>query len=186
MKRRHYLLVSGLVAIAGAFLMTGSNLQSGPQTQAYKLEGAWVSRVPGFGNQWTTIFVPTDPSGRRAAVWGSLEVPVPPGMICEGVPEFDTTSDYTGEVVMSGPRTAALRAIGYCMYKGQLAMIWTTSGELQFSAPGKGQTTFTLEYYTPDADTNGDGVPEGEPFCTFTCPVPTIDTRIGLALPPAH
>jgi len=150
-----------------------------------KLIGAWVSKVPGFPFQWTTMFAPIEPSGHRAAIWGTLEVPVPAALVCKDSPAFISNSDFTGEAVMTGPNTAKVAMIGYSMNEMGVALSWVTEGEITFTGPGKAQSTFTIKYYKPEeADRDGDGIPEGEPFCTFTPPLPTIDTRIGVAIPP--
>ena len=174
--RKMLVAVPLTIACAAALVLTTTGSARQP---TYKLQGAWVSRVPGYPMQWTTMFAPTDLLGRHATLWGTLEVPIPPQALCTNVPTFDATSDYMGEAVMIGPDKAQVTMIGYSLYQGQIAFIWMAAGELKFTGPCKGESTFRIAYYLPSADTNGDGIPETAPFCVIG-PSATIDTRLGV------
>ena len=45
---------------------------AGQGAGAYKLDGAWVAKVVGVPGQWTYI-ISADPSGKRAAGYGSID-----------------------------------------------------------------------------------------------------------------
>jgi hypothetical protein len=177
--KKSIVLLTLATTTAGLLILT-QTAASNATPQPIKLEGAWVSRVPQFGNQWTTMFAPTDPSGRSAVIWGALQVSIPSQSFCTGVPPSDSNSDFTGEAVMTGPDTAAFTMVGYSLNQGQIVMTWVTTGEIKFASPVQANTTFVISYYKPEADLNGDGLPEGEPFCVIASPVPTLDTRIGV------
>jgi hypothetical protein len=161
---------------AGLLVFTTAGSKDQPDN---KLEGAWVVTAPLPSplptGQWTMTLAPTDPSGRAAVISGSIQVPVPPALICPATGQasppafnFEISRDFVGEAVMTGPRTARATMIGYSRNDaGQVAFIWIGVGEMTFSAPGKATATSTLGYYLPGTDTNGDGIPEGAPFCVI-------------------
>ncbi len=171
------LLMATLTVIgAGLLVFTTAGFKDQP---ANKLEGAWVVKAalpaPLPTGQWTMTFAPTDPSGRAAVVSGTIQVPVPPALICPATGQasppafnFEMGRDFMGEAVMTGPRTASVTTIGYSRNDaGQVVFIWIGVGEMTFTAPGKSTATSTLAYYLPGTDTNGDGIPEGAPFCVI-------------------
>jgi hypothetical protein len=182
-------LVMATLTVIGTGLLVFTTAGSKEQPDN-KLEGAWVCTVqfPGMQRmQWTMMLAPTDPSGHAAVASGSIQVPVSPALLCPATgqaspPPYDfmISRDYMGEVVMTGPHTAQATFIGYTLNKeGQVAFIWMGTGESTFTAPGKGKAKSTLAYYLPETDTNGDGIPEGTPFCVLG-PSEVDMTRVGV------
>jgi hypothetical protein len=83
MKTKQYAALAIIAVAAGACLALNPHAQSevrNSQPQAYKLEGAWIAKVVGMPMQWAYTMSP-DPSGKRAALSGSIHVPIPPQVI---------------------------------------------------------------------------------------------------------
>ena len=159
---------------------------------AYKLGGAWVARVQAeggvFAGQWSYV-VASDPSGRRASGFGSIDSGLNVDAIMPGVFEArDKTSPILVEIVMTGPRTATYYSIWYGLkdlggteqITHSISLIGVVTGELEFVAPGKVEGTHNFELYHPTQDGDGDGFPDpGEtPLAAF--PMYTLDTRLPL------
>jgi hypothetical protein len=182
-------LIMATVTVIGTGLLVFTTAGSKVQPDN-KLEGAWVCTVqlPGMPRmQWTMMLAPTGPSSHTAVASGSIQIPVPPSLLCPATGqasppayEFATSRDFMGEAVMTGPHTSRATLIGYSLNKeGQVAFIWMGTGESTYTAPGKGKATSTLAYYLPETDTNGDGIPEGAPFCVLG-PSEVDMTRVGV------
>lgn len=164
-------------------------------SESRRLEGAWIAKVPGTPLRWSYVMSPSDPSGKRAAISGSLQVGIPVDVMFPGViPQLDYNSDMTGEVVMTSPNTADFTVVGYGMKKiaptmeypftEQVVLIWVTSGQVKFTAPGKAEVAHHLAYYLPAADADGDGLPDAGQSPILCLPVTTsLDTRAGLMAP---
>ena len=163
--------------------------------QSFKLEGAWVARVPSFPPLlWTYILVP-DPSGRRASISGSIQVAVP---VREMFPPLLADQEYisplVGEMVMTGHDTMKFTAIWYGLkklvpsnqnpFEEQVVNIGVTSGEGKFIGPGKLTGAHHMAFYYPEADADGDGLPDPGQVPFFCLPKTiSVDTRVGL-MPP--
>jgi hypothetical protein len=144
--------------------------------------------------QWAYTLSP-DPSGRRAAMVGSIHVKIPalaypdPGLFSD----LDYQTDMVGEVEMIGHDTAEFTAVWYGMKKDGLIIgpftfdkvvfIGTTSGQFKFTGPGKGAATHNIAIYLPSTDSDGDGLPDPGSNPAACLPAMSIDTRVGL-LPP--
>ncbi len=189
MTTKKSLIMATLTVIgAGLLVFTTAGSKDKPDN---KLEGAWICTAPLLQGmpaaQWTLTYAPTDPSGHAAVVSGSIQVAVPVTLLCpatgqDSPPEFNVliSRDYTGEALMTGPHTARLTTIGYELNNaGQVAYIWMGAAEVTFTAAGKCKATMTLASYLPGSDTNGDGIPEGAPFCVLG-PSQVAATRIGV------
>ena len=190
MKTKKYAALAILAVAAGAFIALYLPAQSAPSNgkqQSYKLEGAWVARVPGMPMQWSYALSP-DPSGKRAAMTGSIQVPIRASVVVPGLfADLESISPMVGEVVMTGPDTAIFTAVWYGMKEGdpfdEIVLIGMTSGEVQFTGSGKTEVTHHLAYYAPSSDGDGDGLPDPGQDPVLCLPTISIDTRLGL-LPP--
>ena len=159
---------------------------------AFKLEGAWVAKVLGAPGQWSYM-ISSDPSGKRGAGHGSVDVGFRANFICglNGFPtEFELTdseSPILVSMLMTGPDTVAYNSIWYGLKDlgplspivNEIVLIGTVTGELEVVAPGKMQGTHNFALYTPDADIDPvDGFPDeaAVPVCEFQ--LFTVDTRL--------
>ena len=184
MKRNIALAAFG-AALGAAVILT----QTGwTEVGSNKLEGAWIAKVPGMPLQWTYTLVP-DPSGRRAAMYGSIQVHIPPVIVSPNpFPDMEYNSDMVGQLVMTGPNTAEFTSVWYGMKKGfpfnKVVYIGVNSGQVTFTGPGKAEVTHALAFYAPSTDADGDGLPDPGQAPALCLPSLSRDTRVPL-LPPA-
>ncbi len=186
MKTKRNIAVAAFGVALGAVVILTQAGWTGLGT--YKLEGAWVAKVPGMPLQWTYTLVP-DPSGRRAAMYGSIQVNIPPAIVPPNpFPDLEYNSDLVGELVMTGPGTAKFTAVYYGMKKdfpfNKVVYIGVTSGQVRFTGPGKAEVTHALAFYAPETDVDGDGLPDPGQAPALCLPSLSRDTRVPL-LPPA-
>lgn len=188
------LFFTTLAAVAAAaFVVTQS---AWTQQQPNKLEGAWITKVPGYPIQWISVLSPSDPSGQSAAMSGSLQVRIPIELMYPAVfPEVDPniSSAFVGDMVMTGHNKAKWTMVGHGLKKvaptlespfmEQVVLIWVASGECKFTGPGKLENTGSIAYYLPDADGDGDGLPDADATPVVCLPASSISTRVGQALP---
>lgn len=182
------LLVATVAATAAAFLVITQTAGTTGNQQSNKLEGAWTTTMPGTPIVGSFVLAPTDASGRRAAMSGKVTVGFP---VSQAFPGAEPSGEFMGEAVVTGPDTTSYTVIGYVTKKvvptatspfdTALAAIWVDSGEFKITAPGKAEGVHHIAYYSPDADTNGDGIPEGAAL--FCIEGPGVNTRVGL-MPP--
>jgi len=188
MKTKQYAALAIIAVAAGAFLALNPHAQSeASKSQAMKLEGAWIAKVVGYPMQWAYTLTP-DSSGRRAAMSGSVHVPIPPQVINPALfPDWEYNTDLVGELVMTGPDTAIFTAVWYGMKKGvpfdQVVYIGVNSGQARFTGPGKSEGTHHLAMYAPTTDGDGDGLPDPSQNPAVCLPATTIDTRVPLLQP---
>ena len=190
MKPKQYAALAIIAVAAGAFLALNPSAQSAAsnrQQKSYKLEGAWIAKVPGMPMQWAYTVSP-EPSGRRASLVGSIHVPIPPQVINPALfPDWEYNTDMVGEVVMTGPDTVEFTVVWYGMKKGvpfdQVVVIGVNSGQGRFTGPGKMEGTHNLAMYAPSADGDGDGLPDQGLAPAVCLPATTIDTRVPFLQP---
>ena len=157
---------------------------------AYKLGGAWVARVyeegVPFAGQWTYV-VTADPSGRRAAGYGSIDSGLNVEKMMPGAFEAsDFDSPILVEIVKTGPRTASYYSIWYALkdldanqdITRVITMIGVVTGELEFVEPGKTVGTHKFALYRPDQDIDGDGFPDEGQTTPYEFELTTMDTRL--------
>lgn len=152
-------LVLAVVAAAAATLAW-----SLPEAYSYKLEGAWVTKVPGTPLLWSQTFSP-DPSGRSAVMSGEIHVPIVPSIVIPGLfPDLEYYTPFVGQVNMTGPDTFEFSSVYYGMKKGfpfnQVVLIGQNNGQGRFTAPGRCVVTNHLACYAPSADADHDGLPD--------------------------
>lgn len=158
---------------------------------AAKLEGAWIAKVvevegqpiapPG---QWTYVLSP-DPSGRRAAGHGTIDV----GLY---TPPLDLMADEVSplliDLVMTGPNTGTFNSVWYGIKKGvtsvgttaEIIYIGVNHGEINLVEPGKSENTHNIEFYLAESDADKDGLPDpGAVPLGPAVVVHTVDTRLG-------
>src|SRR5512147_678133 len=110
-----------MIILALVALTSGSPiLASGQGGEAFKLEGAWISRVTAMDGvptgtalpfQWSFVMAPS-PDGRRATIHGSVEVGFPKLL------DFDIISPLVGQIVETSPSTASFNSVWYLVKKG--------------------------------------------------------------------
>ena len=193
------MVLMSVTVLGAALLVLTQTAGSKNNQQANKLEGAWVSKVPGTAMQWTTVYTP-DASGRRATITGALQVRIPFEVMFPTLPPpVDGSYDFVGEAVMTGPDTAKATMVGYAVKKvtpsaqypfgEQVLWTWVGSGDIKFTASGKTESTGTMGIYLPEADADGDGLPDPgqNPIICFPVAYPSV--RLGLmpgCTPPAQ
>ncbi len=184
--KRNIALAAVGVALGAVVILTQAGWS---EVGANKLEGGWIAKVPGMPLQWSYTLVP-DASGRRAAMYGSIQVHIPPAIVPPNhpFPDFEYNSDMVGEIVMTGPNTAEFTAVWYGMKKdfpfNKVVYIGVGSGQGRFTEPGKLELTNALSFYAPGTDIDGDGLPDPGQAPTLCLPAVSHDTRVPL-LPPA-
>ena len=189
MKKKLNIVLAALgVVLVTGLLLTQAAWSEG-KSQSFKLEGAWIAKVPGLPMQWSYNLSP-DPSGRRASMSGSIQVPIKPVMINPALfPDWEYNSPLVGELVMTGPDTGIFSAVWYGLKQGppngfdQVVLIGVNSGHVKFTGPGKSEVTHHLGLYAPSTDVDGDGLPDPGQSPAVCLPTTTIDTRLPF-LPP--
>jgi hypothetical protein len=175
-----------LLAVVAATAATIAWTDAEPQS--FKLEGSWIGKVPGTPVTWSYTLVP-DPSGRKAAMSGSVQVPLGPSVIIPSLfPDVEYYSPMVGQVVMTGPDTTEFTVVWYGMKKGfpfnQVVCIGVNSGQGKFTGPGKGMNTNHLAFYAPSADADGDGLPDPGAVPALCLPASlSVETRVPI-MPP--
>lgn len=192
MKTKQYAVLAMVAVAAGAFLASNPSAQSagnGSHRPSYKLEGAWIAKVPGTPMQWGYA-MSSDPSGNRATLTGSVHVKIPPQFYPDPDMFADTEyqTDMLGELVMTGRDTGKATAVFYGMRKAlttelydQVTYICVVNSQITFTAPGKITAAHNVQIYLPSADVDGDGFPDQSPVACL--PAVSIDTRVGFFTP---
>ncbi len=178
------------LTIAGAALLVLTQTAGSPESgQPRRLQGAWLISAPGpvpdTAILFNAAFAPTDPSGNRATVYGSLMIRIPGELLDPDVPPMGQPGDYVGEAVMTGPNTAKFRIVGHAINKvtpsfdyplfEKVAYVWVANGEMTFNGPDKIDMTFTLNDYPAGLD----GFPAPGQPAFFTISAPANATRVG-------
>lgn len=182
------LLLTTFALFGVALLIITQTAGTSGNQQVNKLEGAWASTMPGSPVLASFVLAPADPSGRRAAMSGKVAVGI---SVAAYFPDVEPSSLFVGEAVVTGPDTTSYTIIGYMTKKvvptptspfdSVLLGMWVDSGQFTNTAPGKAEGVHHIAYYRPEADTNGDGIPEGAPL--FCVEGPGVNTRVTLMTP---
>jgi hypothetical protein len=180
MKRSYGMLLVALAAATTVLLMTGSAAKNG--AQANKLEGVWCASIPSTPEmplpfRWTYTFIPTDPSGKTAALQGDFIVPLPPPL---GLPVADRLSTMFGQGTMTGPDTAKVTGMWYGMKDGtqgpEILYIGISVSEVKFVSPKETFVMHKMAFYNPTP--TGRVTPEDKPFLVYPDAVPSLDLRM--------
>ena len=190
--RKKIVLMTLATSAVVTLLVLNQSAWSGQDHVTHKLEGAWIGKVPGTDVQWTYTMAPTDSSGRRATIFGSLQVRIPSWALFPGVlPEADYVDNFVGENTMTGPNTARFTVFGHGIkkldsptpYLEKVAFMFVGSGNLTYTGPGKAEVAHNFAFYLPEADGDGDGLPDPGQTPLLCLPTTSVDTRVGL-IPP--
>jgi hypothetical protein len=179
--KRKMVVAALSAAVAGWLVVTPVGAGNG-SNGAVKLEGAWIARGVEAPLQWTYVLSP-DPSGRQAALHGSIDVGL-------GGNPFgaDYASPLIGNLVLTSPDTARFNSVWYGITKlppaaplsAQIVYIGMNSGEATF-VDGQWEVTHHIAYYLPSSDADKDGLPDpGTLPAVGPITVHTVDTRVPL------
>ncbi len=180
--RRNIALAAFGVVLGTVVILTQAGWS---ESKSYKLEGAWIGKVPGYPIMWSYAVSP-DPSGRTASMSGSVQVPLQPSLLKPGVfPDLEYISPMVGSVRMTGPNTFEATAVWYGMKKGfpfnQVVFIGLNNAQAVFLDSGQMIMTNNLAFYDPTADADGDGLPDpGATPALALPPATTVETRLPL------
>ncbi len=192
MLNKKNMMAVAVATASAALLIVTQSAWSDPNGQANKLEGAWIAKSTNTPLQGSYVLTPSDPSGQRATISGLIQVRIPVPVLFPGLfGDSKISGDFVGEAVMTGPDTGNYTIIGYgrkqldppTPFQEQVVLIWVDSGRLDFIGHGKMQVTHRVAYYHPDADADGDGLPDPGQTPVVCLPATTLDTRVGL-IPP--
>ncbi len=175
--------MGAMVAVSVCLLLAAPAAMA--DKNAYKLEGAWVSKVVGFPGQWSYVLTP-DSSGRRASGHGSVDVGFDPAVFGCELGESNAASPILINIKVIGPDTGVAYSVWYGLRgpspsQSEIAYIGEVRSDVKFLGPGKSSGTHYFYFYLPSQDVDPeDGFPdEGEtPACFAPFPFYTSDTRL--------
>ena len=190
MKRN--IALAALAVAVGTVLIISQAAWSDRHHEAYKVEGAWIAKVVGMPMQWTYT-MSHDPSGRKAAMYGTVQVAIRPAVVKPGLfPDAEYISDFVGEMVMTGHDTMKFTVVWYGLKKAALdspfsdnvEFIGVNSGTGKFTGLGQSEVTHHLAFYDPASDADGDGLPDPgkEPKLCLPATI-SLDTRVPFLQP---
>ena len=179
------IVLTSLVALGAALLVLTQTAGSNPGPQSNKLAGAFLLSAPPTPLLFNGVFAPSDPSGRSAAIYGSILVRIPAELWDPDLAPVDHGGDYVGEAVMTGPDRAKFTAVGHGIQKvtpsleypffEKVAWVWVITGEFKFNAAGTIDCTFTLTVY-PQGE---NGLPDTSKPALFSMQGAGEITRVG-------
>jgi hypothetical protein len=175
-------IVISAMAAAAAVILVARIGATGPAAENFKLEGAWIAKVPGTPVQWSYTVSP-DPSGRRASLFGYIEVGIKTA-VYGYFADSEYQSPLVGEAVIGNDGTIAFSSIWYGIKNGspfnEIVYIGMNSGHMRPLGPGKMEGTHNLAFYHPDSDQDGDGIPDPGAVPVLSIPAASVDTRLPL------
>jgi hypothetical protein len=177
-----------LAAAGGTLLILSQSAWCDQHGNSAKLEGAWIGKVLGTPVTWSYSLAP-DPSGRSAAMSGSIQVPIGPSVVVPGLfPDLEYYSPMVGQAVMTGRDTVQFTAVWYGMKTGvpfnQVVFIGVNSGEGKFTKSGQLINTNHLAFYAPSADADHDGLPDPGQTPALCLPATvSLESRVPMIAP---
>ena len=178
MKNKKYTVLGLVAAAAAAFLLLSLNVQSQSNANAQmKLGGTFIGS--GGGLLWSALQVPLDPAGRTAAIRINN---ISYGTDLAGLLAAfgaDTLTEDIGQGEMISRDTFKWRFVGYGTKQGNpplIQLIVVVTGTGTFNGPDSFVVNYTIDFYLPTADADGDGLPD-----PGTTPVLSIPLGSGTA-----
>ena len=184
MFRKFKTALGALATISACLLLMAPAAMADKASGAFKLEGAWVAKVVGMPGQWSYVLSP-DPSGRRAALAGSIDVGFSLGPLFGPI---DRSSMLLANLVITGPNAGVFNSIWYGLRElpspspvsAEVAWIGMSTGTFEVVAPGKIEVLHNFAFYAPSQDADGDGLPDPGETPVYTLQLTTLDTRLPL------
>ena len=181
MFRKFKTALGALVTISACLLLMAPAAMADKAAGVFKLEGAWIAKVVGMPGQWSYVLSP-DPSGRRAALAGSIDV----GFSLGGLfPPTDRSSMLMANLVLTGPKTGMFNSIWYGLralpptspISDEVLWIGMSTGTFTLVESGKIEVVHNFAFYAPSQYADGDGLPDPDEVPVYTMQLNTVDTR---------
>ena len=148
----------------------------------YRLGGGFIGNPAlSGGMHWSAFQTPLDSDAKTAALrvnvytWADSVA----GLLASY--GADTVSDGIGQLSMISHDTAKGNQVFYALKQGnppEVKQIWVWDGTITFTSRDAYNVGGSMLIYTPDADTNGDGLPEDVTKLIVEVPANYAVTRV--------
>jgi hypothetical protein len=176
-------LATSFAVVAAACVLAAPASAGDKGLGASKIEpGVWIARVVEAPAQWSYV-VTSDPSGRRGAAYGTVDV----GLYTAGLDEMtDRSSPLLIDLVITRPGVVQFNSVWYGLKEtsdgvtnSQIMYIGMNHGEITYVGPDKAEGVHNIEYYLPTQDADHDGLPDPGQQPIGGATVHTKETRLG-------